>query len=102
MFACLENIKVGYPDTLVIIGSGPIGCFMAQLAKIRGAQKVIMIDINESRLQMSKQFGVDITVNSSEVDPIETIKELTNGKGADKVISGNTGKCNPNAKYTYG
>ena len=29
VFACLENIKVGYPDTLVIIGSGPIGCFMA-------------------------------------------------------------------------
>ena len=46
-----------------------------------------MIDINESRLQMSKQFGVDVTINSSEVDPIEAVKELTNGKGADKVIS---------------
>ena len=60
---------------------------MAQLAKIRGAQKVIMIDINGTRLEMAKDFGVDITINSSEEDPIEAVKKLTNGKGADKVIS---------------
>ena len=89
VFACLENVKVGYPDTLVIIGAGPIGCFMAQLAKIRGAQKVIMIDINGTRLEMAKDFGVDITVNSSEENPIEAVKKLTGGKGADKVISAN-------------
>ncbi len=87
VFACLENIKVGYPDTLVIIGAGPIGCFMAQLAKIRGAQKVIMVDISHSRLEIAKGFGVDFTVNSSETDPIEAIQKLTNNKGADKVIS---------------
>ncbi len=39
-----------------IIGAGPIGCFMAQLAKIRGAQKVIMIDLNDKRLDMAKGF----------------------------------------------
>lgn len=87
VFACLENVKVEYPDVLVIIGAGPIGCFMAQLAKIRGAQKVIMVDLNDKRLEMSKQFGVDVIVNSSKEDPIEAVKMLTNGKGADKVIS---------------
>ena len=87
VYACLDNIKVGYPDTLVIIGAGPIGCFMAQLAKVRGAQKVIMIDLNQQRLDMAKEFGVDITVNGSEVDTIAEVKRLTNGKGADKVIS---------------
>ena len=87
VFACLENVKGGYPDTLVIIGAGPIGCFMAQLAKFRGAQKVIMLDLNDSRLEMAKKFGVDITVNSSKEDPIEAVKKLTDGKGADKVIS---------------
>ena len=87
VFACLENINVGYPDTLVIIGAGPIGDFMAQIAKIRGAKKVIMIDINGHRLEMAKQFGVDEIINSSEVDPIEAVKQLTGGKGADKVIS---------------
>ena len=87
MFACLENIQVGFPDTLVIIGAGPIGDFMAQLAKIRGAQKVIMIDINDTRLEMAKQFGVDVTINSAKEDPITAVLKLTNGKGADKVIS---------------
>ena len=87
VFACLENVGVGYADTLVIIGAGPIGDFMAQIAKIRGAQKVIMIDINQHRLEMAKQFGVDEIINSSETDPIEAVKALTGGRGADKVIS---------------
>lgn len=86
VFACLENVKVGYPDTLVIIGAGPIGCFMAQLAKIRGAQKIIMIDLNNNRLEMAKGFGVDITINSSSEDPVLAVLKHTNGKGADKVI----------------
>ena len=60
---------------------------MAQLAKLRGAQQVIMIDINAKRLEMAKAFGVDITVDSSAEDPIEAVKKLTKGKGADKVIS---------------
>lgn len=89
VYACEDNCKVGYPDTLVIIGAGPIGCFMSQLAKIRGAQKVIMIDINDTRLDMSRQFGVDVTINSAKEDPIEAVKKLTGGKGADKVISAN-------------
>ncbi|MDO5139432.1 MAG: zinc-binding dehydrogenase [Oscillospiraceae bacterium] len=87
VYACLENVQVGFPDTLVIIGAGPIGDFMAQLARLRGAQRVIMIDINESRLEMARQFGVDEIINSSEQDPIEAVKQLTGGRGADKVIS---------------
>ena len=38
---------------------------------------------------MTKQFGVDHTINSLKEDPIEAVKKLTNGKGADKVISAN-------------
>ena len=87
VYACLENVDVKFPDTLVIIGAGPIGDFMAQLAKLRGAQKVIMIDINDKRLEMSRQFGVDVTINSSDTDPIAAVRELTGGRGADKVIS---------------
>jgi L-iditol 2-dehydrogenase len=78
---------VGYPDTVVIIGAGPIGDFMAQLSKIRGAHRVIMIDINRRRLEMARQFGVDEIIDSSETDPIEAVLQLTGRKGADKVIS---------------
>jgi L-iditol 2-dehydrogenase len=89
VYACEENVGVGYNDTLVIVGAGPIGCFMAQLAKIRGAQKVIMIDINDTRLNMSRNFGVDVIINSAKEDPIEAVRKLTNGLGATKVISAN-------------
>ena len=89
VYACEENIGVGYDDTVVIIGAGPIGCFMSQLAKIRGARKVIMIDINDTRLGMVKEFGADVTINSAKEDPIEAVRRLTGGRGADKVISAN-------------
>lgn len=89
VYACQENIGVGFGDTIVIIGAGPIGCFHAKLAKLRGAKKVIMIEINDKRLEMTKQFGVDHTINSLNEDPIEAVKKLTDGKGADKVISAN-------------
>ena len=89
VYACQENIGVGFGDTIVIIGAGPIGCFHAKLAKLRGTKKVIMIEINDKRLEMTKQFGVDHTINSLNEDPIEAVKKLTDGKGADKVISAN-------------
>lgn len=89
VYACEENISVGYNDVLVIIGAGPIGCFMSQLAKLRGARTVVMVEINDKRLEMAKQFGVDHTINSMKEDPIEAVKRLTNGRGADKVISAN-------------
>ena len=87
VFACLENVDLKYADILVIIGAGPIGCFMSELAKVRGAQKVIMVDINRNRLEKSKDFGVDYIIDSSKKDPIEEVIKLTKGKGADKVIS---------------
>ncbi|MDB7983855.1 zinc-binding dehydrogenase [Faecalicoccus pleomorphus] len=90
VYACLENAKVGFPDTIVIIGAGPIGDFMAQISKIRGAKKVIMIDLNAHRLEMAKQFGVDNIILSNPEKSQEVIQKvlaLTNGKGADKVIS---------------
>lgn len=89
VYACQENIHLGFGDTVVIIGAGPIGCFHAKLAKLRGAKQVIMIEINDRRLEMAKQFGVDHTINSTDTDPVQAVMELTNGKGADKVISAN-------------
>ncbi len=89
VYACQENIGVGFGDVVVIIGAGPIGCFHAKLAKLRGAKTVIMIEINDNRLEETKQFGVDYTINSQKMDPIKEVERITGGKGADKVISAN-------------
>jgi len=89
VYTCLEKINVKLNDIVVIIGAGPIGYFLAKLSKLRGAKTVVMVEINDTRLQKAKEFGVDFTVNSLKEDPIEKIKEITNGRGADKVISAN-------------
>ena len=89
VYACEDNINVGFGDTVVIIGAGPIGCFMIRLAKLRGAEKVIMIELNETRLELAKRFGADYYINGSECDPVEEVKKITGGVGADKVISAN-------------
>ena len=44
------------------------------MAKIRGAKCVIMVEINDKRLEMAKQFGVDYTINSLKEDPVVKIK----------------------------
>ena len=89
VYACQDNIDVRYGDTVVVIGAGPIGCFHVQLAHLRGATTVILIDINETRLNIAKRFEPDYIINSSVQDPVKEVLKITNGKGADKVISAN-------------
>ncbi len=89
VYACLDNCKIGYGDHVVIVGAGPIGCFMTKLSKLRGASKVTMIDINQLRLDQVKPFGADYVINSKETDPVKAVLEITGGKGADKVICAN-------------
>ncbi len=56
---------------------------------MRGAEKVILIDINQTRLDMASKFDIDYLINSSEKDPVEEVLRLTNNIGANKVISAN-------------
>lgn len=88
-YACVENINVTLGDTVVIIGAGPIGIFLSILSRMRGARKIILIDINQSRLDKASEFDIDYLINSSQVDPVEEVLRLTNNVGADKVISAN-------------
>lgn len=89
VYACQDNINVGFMQTVVIVGAGPIGCFHAALAKLRGATKVIMVEINDERLNKALEFGVDHIINSSKEDAINKVMEYTDGLGADHVISAN-------------
>lgn len=89
VYACQENINVKIGDTVVILGAGPIGCFHSEIAKMRGASTVIMCEINDERLNNSLNFGVDYIINSIVKNPVEEVRNLTNNKGADIVISAN-------------
>ncbi len=90
--ACVLNgqelARVGAGDTVVIVGSGPIGCLHVRLARARGAARIILIDINADRLaQASALVKPDLTVVSSETDPVAAVLDATGGRGADVVIT---------------
>jgi len=78
------NIKLG--DFVVIIGSGPIGLTHLQLAKLKGASKVIVTDLKPERLRIARSLGADAVVDASKEDQVSRVKELTGGLGADVVI----------------
>ncbi len=82
-----EKAGVTLGDSVVIIGSGPIGCIHISLARSRGAIKIFIIDISAERLKMAEAFNPDSYINASESDPVKRVLELTDGKGADVVIT---------------
>ena len=82
-----EKGQVGLGDTVVIIGSGPIGCIHAKLARVRGAHRVIVADVADERLALVAAFGPDAVVNAARSDLVGEVRRLTDGKGADVVIT---------------
>lgn len=88
-----EKGAVGLGDAVAIVGSGPVGCIHAALARFRGADKVFVIDVARSRLDFAAAFEPDALIDSSETDPVAEVKRLTRGRGADVVIS-----ASPSAK----
>jgi L-iditol 2-dehydrogenase len=78
------NINLG--DTVLILGSGPIGLIHLQLAKLKGAAKVIVTDLQAERLKIASRLGADMVIDASKEDQLSRVKELTSGLGADKVI----------------
>jgi len=77
---------------VAILGGGTIGLFTMQWAKIFGARKVVVFDINDERLQLAKKLGADECINTLEEGFIERAKSLTEGRGYDYVYeaAGNT------------
>lgn len=82
-----EQGQVGLGDTVMIIGSGPIGCIHIALARLHGAEKVIIADINAERLRMAEPFAPDAVIDASQRDLVAEVRQLTQGKGADVIVT---------------
>jgi len=79
-----SNIELG--DTVSVIGSGPIGQMLIMLAKKAGASTVIASDLSQLRRELALKAGADLVIDPAKEDPVQKVKEETDGYGADVVI----------------
>ena len=77
--------RIGARQTVLVIGSGISGLLHIQLARARGAERIIATDISEFRLNAANKFGADAVIHGSEDVPAKLI-ELNDGRLADRVI----------------
>jgi alcohol dehydrogenase/L-iditol 2-dehydrogenase len=86
--AFVSNSNVNPGDTVVIIGPGSIGILCAKLAQLSGAGDIVVIGTegDDKRLELSKDFGATITINSAQEDPLKKIMSLGDGYGAALVL----------------
>ena len=78
------NVQLG--DSVAVIGCGGVGLNAIQGARLRGAGKIIGVDIAEQKLEAARRFGATHTVNASEVDTAETLIAMTGGLGVDLAV----------------
>jgi len=92
-FACalngVEVLDVRLGDTVVILGTGPIGCWQAVMCRDRGASKVIMTDVKQDRLDVAMgvvgRFVDEAWLTTEEDDAVERVMSATGGHGAERV-----------------
>ncbi len=81
----IETLQLVPGETVLVIGQGPIGIILSVLARRCGA-RVITSDLFPQRLTIAKAFGLNENIDASTSDSVRSIKELTDGRGADAVI----------------
>ncbi|MEU1269649.1 S-(hydroxymethyl)mycothiol dehydrogenase [Streptomyces sp. NPDC005799] len=84
--AAINTGNVGRGDSVAVIGCGGVGDAAIAGSRLAGAAKIIAVDIDDRKLATARKLGATHTVNSREGDPVEAIRELTGGFGADVVI----------------
>ncbi|MYH80264.1 zinc-binding dehydrogenase [Candidatus Poribacteria bacterium] len=79
-----SGVKAG--DTVVVLGQGLVGSLMMQVLRGYNPDRIITVDALPLRCELSTQLGADVSINADEMDPVEEVRRLTDGKGADLVI----------------
>ncbi|MBP0451550.1 S-(hydroxymethyl)mycothiol dehydrogenase [Kitasatospora sp. RG8] len=84
--AAINTGNVGRGDSVAVIGCGGVGGAAVLGSRLAGAAKIIAVDIDDRKLATAQKLGATHTVNSRTTDPVEAIRELTDGNGADVVV----------------
>jgi alcohol dehydrogenase len=86
-FECgVLNGKVEPGSTIAIVGAGPIGLAALLTAQFYSPASIIMIDLDDNRLQMSSRFGATSVINNTDGKAVEKIMQMTGGRGVDTAI----------------
>jgi threonine dehydrogenase-like Zn-dependent dehydrogenase len=73
------------PDSMTVLGAGPIGILTLALAKLRGIARVSVADTNEARLEVARRLGADAVIVSGREDPVEAVRRWSDG-GTEVVV----------------
>ncbi|WP_431032110.1 S-(hydroxymethyl)mycothiol dehydrogenase [Streptomyces sp. P6-2-1] len=84
--AAINTGNVTRGDSVAVIGCGGVGDAAVMGSRLAGAAKIIAVDVEDRKLETARRLGATHTVNSRTTDPVEAIRELTGGFGADVVI----------------
>ncbi|PID85593.1 MAG: alcohol dehydrogenase [Chloroflexi bacterium] len=80
------NGEVQFGDVVAVVGAGPVGLAAVLAVQFFSPAEVIVVDLDEHRLNLAKQIGATVTINNQDGDAVEQILELTNGRGVDVAI----------------
>ena len=84
--AAMFTGDVGRGDSVAVFGCGGVGNAAIAGARLAGSNTVIAVDLDDRKLEMARDFGATHTINSRDNDPVEAIRALTDGNGADVCI----------------
>lgn len=79
-----SGVKPG--DTIAIVGAGPVGMSVLLTAQLYSPSLMIMIDMDQNRLEMAEELGATHIINSGSTDAISAVLEITQGRGVDAAI----------------
>ena len=86
-FECgVLNGKVQPGSTMAIVGAGPIGLAALLTAQFFSPAEIIMLDLDDNRLEVATRFGATAAINSADGKAVERIMKMTDGRGVDTAI----------------
>ncbi len=87
IWRALKRANIYYGDSVMIVGAGFVGCAAVQCAKILGAGKVFISDLEDFKLQKAMEVGADGVINPTRDDVLEKLLELNDGRKAENLVT---------------
>jgi S-(hydroxymethyl)glutathione dehydrogenase / alcohol dehydrogenase len=84
--AALNVARIGYGDTVMVIGCGAVGLSAVQGARLAGAGEIIAVDLDGDKLALAERVGATLSVNARRENPVAIAKAKTGGRGVDVVL----------------